>query len=411
MLAQILTICLVLLRPFVGADIFDGFTESTLVPWLENQVADPFANTVHVSMRLSCTGTVDCVGGRTKDYKPVVDTGSTGIMLVAKEIPDFIPGTCPTEDVGWQYLSSSDKLYRGCWIKKEVVFNPGSASTTQPEMTATVPVLAVTESAFCDPRSSFGEYDVLAAPNTCPDPTVVFDTNPTTLSMLGIGFGRQKSGQPQGYPDKNPFLQMTTVAGHAVNWFSYRPGWVITKRGVHSGLTNFNAGGSREFRYTRLPPHHPPSPPSAPPVPRHPLDWDQLDGCIKFTYDTIIGGTPTTVVTPCVKCKVLLDTGFQRGFVRLRSPTTDAVMPRTGSGASPLKAGAIIDVSFGSPAIDGERFTVAAGRSGAGAAPDNDIRAVYSTRLPRFVNAGSHAFRLKKMAFDAISGAVGFAPA
>jgi hypothetical protein len=110
-----------------------------------------------------------------------------------------------------------------------------------------------------------------------------------------------------------------------------------------------------------------------------------------MTYRASSGEWIFPFQTSYINCKVLLDTGFQKGFVRLRSSADVFRLPRTGTEKS-LEGGTTVHIGFGDPAINSEDFTVASGPSGSGATPDNNIHAVYSTRLPRFVNTGSHVF-------------------
>ncbi|KAH8896329.1 hypothetical protein GQ53DRAFT_852456 [Thozetella sp. PMI_491] len=381
----------------VLCDLFDGMSQTALIPWQGGTApSDPFGSPPHVSMVMSCTSSSRCPSGRTIDYTPTVDTGSCGILISAIDIPDFTTALCVS---GWQYLSSSDKLYKGCWINRDVIFNPGSTSTTSGEVTATVPVLAVTATAVCDPHYAV-PYDVLMAPSLCPDNTTVYTSYPRGITLMGIGFGRQSDGQPQGTPDKNPLLNVTTIGRTQISTLTYWPGYVITTRGLDVGLTNTNAGTtSGRFLYTQLYEHYPYGTSY-----RHQFDWQELDGCVGFS------STPVS----CVTCKIVLDTGFQRGFVRIQK-SDGVVLPRNDpDNVSPLNASINVDLVFGNPYIATESFTVVSETTATvpvtsldKEAPDTPIRAAYSNRLERIVNTGSHVFRIFKMSFDAERGKLG----
>ncbi|PNP58375.1 hypothetical protein FNYG_15125 [Fusarium nygamai] len=131
-------------------------------------------------------------------------------------------------------------------------------------MTATVKVLAVTKTAICDPKwknaaGETQEYDVIAAPDVCPNPNTDYPDvrAEDKIELMGFGFGRQQDGQPQGTPEKNPMLKMATIGGAPVNALTYRPGYVVSKQGINVGITNTNAGtgGQNRFVYVSLKPH------------------------------------------------------------------------------------------------------------------------------------------------------------
>src|SRR5262249_56244176 len=58
--------------------------------------------------------------------------------------------------------------------------------------------------------------------------------------------------QAQSGPEKNPFLNIATLKGNAVNGERMRRGYVVTRRGVHIGLTAASTGG--DFAYIKLAP-------------------------------------------------------------------------------------------------------------------------------------------------------------
>jgi hypothetical protein len=80
--------------------------------------------------------------------------------------------------------------------------------------------------------------------------------------------------------------------------------------------------------------------PSSPSIPRDAFDYEELDGCVSLKYDipTFFGWT-FPFQTSYIYCKVLLDTGFQKVFVRLRSSADAFRLPRTGTEKIPRLRG------------------------------------------------------------------------
>src|SRR5262249_21182833 len=72
---------------------------------------------------------------------------------------------------------------------------------------------------------------------------------PRGILMLGIGFGRRHDHQAQSGPEKNPFLNIATLKGNAADGARMRRGYVVTRRGVHIGLTAASTGG--DFAYIK----------------------------------------------------------------------------------------------------------------------------------------------------------------
>src|SRR5215475_2039174 len=89
---------------------------------------------------------------------------------------------------------------------------------------------------------------------------------PHGISMMGIGFGRRHDHQAQSGPDKNPFLNIAHLNNDGANEARMRRGYIVTRRGVHVGLTAANTQG--DFSYVKLA--------SAPDG----RDWAATPGCI-----------------------------------------------------------------------------------------------------------------------------------
>jgi len=86
---------------------------------------------------------------------------------------------------------------------------------------------------------------------TCAEPRKTV-TRPTGIAYMGVGFGREHDGQPQGTPDKNPLLNLTAIDGTPIQPGTYRAGYVVTPSGVHVGLS---AANSHDFALGKLQGH------------------------------------------------------------------------------------------------------------------------------------------------------------
>ena len=70
---------------------------------------------------------------------------------------------------------------------------------------------------------------------------------------MGVGFGRQADGQPQGTPDKNALLNIQSINGRPVD-FEFCPGYIISaakENGIYVGINKTNAD-SFQFHRTKL---------------------------------------------------------------------------------------------------------------------------------------------------------------
>lgn len=114
-LLHILTISLFLISSLAQRGMYDGYTTSALIPFLEaGDPGAPFTDPVHVALRLSDVSS--------KEFKPVVDTGTCGFVISAADIPDWREDEATFDSLGWEFLSSSKRLYNGHWIKRNIFF-------------------------------------------------------------------------------------------------------------------------------------------------------------------------------------------------------------------------------------------------------------------------------------------------
>lgn len=113
-----------------------------------------------------------------------LDTGSCGIIISKTNLLGvhvWDPAEATIHNDGYQFLSSSKKLYLGHWVERYLYFNH---KVTGREIKAKVPILVVDETHQCD------DY-VVGGGRECPTPNVV--SNPD-IAWMGIGFGRTYDG-------------------------------------------------------------------------------------------------------------------------------------------------------------------------------------------------------------------------
>ncbi|MFC0243268.1 hypothetical protein [Rhodopseudomonas telluris] len=291
--------------------------------------------------------------------RAVMDTGSTGIVVAASSIPDIDslrplgPGTLT--------YSSSGRIMRGRWVETSVTIagSNGQSVTTKP-----IAVLAV-ERIDCVPH-----------PRNC-EPSDA----PRHVAMLGIGFAREGDHQSQSTPDKNPFLNLPGMGSMAAPG-ALRRGYVVTRAGVHVGLTEANTRGN--YHVVQLG------------RAADGLDWDPLPACIAVDDGTPACGT------------ALIDTGVSVMYLTL-PPDREADRTQEGDrGGKTLAPGTRLSIRFGDAAADRPPgYGFAAGDTANAAAPER-IVLVGGANRPTFVNTSVHALNAFDYLFDADAGVVGF---
>jgi hypothetical protein len=277
----------------------------------------------------------------------VLDSGSTGIVVAARYIPDF--NSLQSIGEGRLTYSSSGRVMVGQWVMTRVglVGRDGARVETEP-----MPVLAVTR------------VECWANARNCTP-----HDDPSGIAMVGIGFARESDHQSQSTPDKNPLLR---IAGRADE---RRRGYVLSPEGVHVGLTPANTRG--DFRYIKLT------------RAADKDDWAPLPACI-----SINGQLPPACGS------LLMDTGVSAMFITLPPSQTQG---QTGSLAPST------EVSIGVGGTDNGfhlyRFTVG---DGSPLAPEATHLRVADGRT--FVNTSFHLLNGFDMLYDADGGYVGFRP-
>jgi hypothetical protein len=312
-----------------------------------------------------------------KKFRPTMDTGTTGIMLSALSIPGYTPELAARYPRGSEYLSSSKHLWVGHWIPQQVAFRDPRGL----QVVASVPVLAVDSEVICP-----GYYDTIPrhAATACPGRPL----RPAgdSIVYMGVGFGRESDGQPEGTPDKNPFLNIVRIGDRQVQQGTLRAGYVVTDTGVHVGLTAANTAG---FAFTRLAP-----------VPHRTdaRDWSGASVCVA------VDGSP------CARGSALIDIGIPQMYLTVTPQvpvTRDSArdLSRPCVSVPVLRNGSTVTVAFPDSLQSIASYTFVVGDSANPVAPAQVIS--NPDRDSAFVNTGRHFFRNFNVLFDADSGYFG----
>jgi hypothetical protein len=310
-----------------------------------------------------------------KAYHVTMDTGTTGIMLSAKGLPNYSPEAAAQHPKGWEFLSSSKILWVGHWIPKEVTFTDAQGSS----VTAKVPVLAIEQEVVCPNYKKDDEA-------TCPGKTL--KPASSQIAYMGVGFGREHDGQPQGTPDKNPFLNISRLNGEPVKPETLRSGYIITAEGVHVGLTAANTGG---FAFTQLGDTR---------YSADPRDWPEASICVAV-------GT-----SDCVPGAVLVDTGIPQMYLTVTSQVSVQTNPKPdlsvkGKNVPVLADGSQVTVRFPDNNAPVAFYTFTVGDT-TQANPMAPAQVITSTNgKTAFVNTGRHFLRDFNVLYDAEGGLFG----
>ncbi|MDX2102767.1 MAG: hypothetical protein SF002_09525 [Alphaproteobacteria bacterium] len=310
-----------------------------------------------------------------------VDTGSTGMAVSASVIPGYDPNSEAAKQfpVGWEFLSSSKRLWVGRWVPVTVQFLDTAGA---PVAEAKVPVLAVSQAGIC---TSYVEAS--SGPN-CPGQTL--PPAPSTIGYMGVGFGREQDGQSQGTPNHNALLNITQVGGQPVDAARFRLGYVVSSAGIGIGLTAANTAGFRgvQLQLRVAPPN----------TVQDKRDWQQAPVCIGIN------------TLPCQMGAFLGDSGVASMYIdstqSLANYTEQQKDANNQNLSVPvLKPGNSVTIQFGPQAapVAWYRFTV--GQQDQPMAPPQVI--ALSPRSANFVNSGRHLFRGFEVMFDAIGGVYG----
>lgn len=177
------------------------YSQSTFLPYAQPVDFQHLDHLLKVRARIN--------GGPVTKF--VVDTGSTGIVVGADDVPNVQPGGTP----GVMHYSSSGVELLGVWTTAIVDFPDARGGAA----TAVVPVLVVNKE-ICTGKGINAAH---CHPSDHPHP-----------HMMGVGFGR---GQVS-HPERNPFLNLRPMAAGTM-----QRGYLITHAGIALGLTAKVVGG------------------------------------------------------------------------------------------------------------------------------------------------------------------------
>jgi hypothetical protein len=281
-----------------------------------------------------------------------MDTGSTGIV-VAEEHFRPGPGDVPEGPGRLVYNSSGRILIGERWLTDvEIHRTPHS-----PVATARVQVLRVSR------------IECLERARDCRP-----EREPRGVAFMGIGFDRNGAqGTEPGAP-RNPFVSLVALAsGGPIE--RVRPGYIVTREGVHLGMT---AERTRHMAFLKLAPH----PGARPGVP----DWKAVP--MTVSVDGVEGqGT------------VLVDTGINYMFL---SPPDGTALERGRRAPDGTRIGVFLpDRRTPQPVFFG--FTV--GRRDTAMHPER-VEVVHDRGV--FVNTGRMFLEGFDYLYDAAGGYAGF---
>lgn len=256
-----------------------------------------------------------------------MDTGSVGIYASSD---NFTPPPDGVNDPSYvasctETLTSSGIIYTGQLYKTLVdLYNTAGIVAT-----ATVPVCAVSKTT-CQPN-----------PRNC-TPT----SSPTGVMMFGVGFGPIYANQPNGTPDKNPFLNITSAPNQpgcpsSVPNQSTCPsyGYILTTdtKGQPGALIGLTPTNTQDFTWIGLATNTG-APSFTAASPDILSDFERMQGTITVNGATGNGG-------------ILFDTGVTTGFLTPRKGTS-VQMGSSPSGAecsassTCVVTGTTVNVSF-----------------------------------------------------------------
>lgn len=290
--------------------------------------------------------------------RAVMDTGSTGIVVAASSIPNI--DSLRQIEPGTLTYSSSGRIMRGRWVETGVTI---AGANDQSITTRPMAVLAV-ERIDCVPH-----------PRNC-EPSDA----PRHVAMLGVGFAREGDQQSQSTPDKNPFLNLPGMGTTSAPG-TLRRGYVVTRAGVHVGLTAANTRGN--YRLVLLQ------------RAADGRDWAPLPACITVDDAEPACGT------------ALIDTGVSVMYLTLPPETEEGRTQNAERGGRTLRPGTQLSIRFGDPGAHRPGYAFAAGDSANAAAPAS-ITLVGGANRPTFVNTSVHALNAFDYLFDADAGTLGF---
>ena len=292
-----------------------------------------------------------------RSYGVVMDTGSTGVVVSADKIPniDRLQSLGP----GKLTYSSSGRIMVGKWVVTRMTITGGNGTRVT---TAAIPVLAVTQ------------LQCIEGARRCTE-----NEAPHGISMMGIGFGRRHDHQAQSGPDRNPFLNINAEDGP--NPERVRRGYIVTRQGIHIGLTSANTQGG--FSYVKLARE------------ADGKDWAGTPACI-----SVNGAKPAACGS------LLMDTGVTTMYLTVPASQASADLVIGTGRARTLVNGTTLMISIPSDHSPQALYTFMLGDKANSLAPAY-LTFVSRTRAP-FVNTSLHFLNGFDYLYDADGGFVGF---
>ena len=193
--------------------------------------------------------------------------------------------------------------------------------------------------------------------------------------MMGVGFAREADLQPDGTPEKNPFINITqirTAAGLAAVPAGFTNGYVVGRGGVTLGLTAADTAGAA---FVKLLP----------------------DANIAREWQAAPGGVTVNGVSGSGAS--LVDTGVNKMFLA----------PPAGTGlvvAQPVPAGTRIGISLPGTGVDG--FATYAFTWGGEATALTPADLIIPHGTTPFVNTGRYVLNSFDVIFDSANGYIGY---
>ncbi|PWC33302.1 hypothetical protein TSO352_22670 [Azospirillum sp. TSO35-2] len=347
------------------APSYSGATATQCIPFANPQTVS-FTYAPRLNFSIAGSSTIQSVQ---------MDTGSVGIAMSYDQIPNYDQlKTQPGAVAGTQYLSSSKVLWTGTWVPMTVTLYDRNNT---PVATSSVPVLGVETSGKCASYQTDGQI--------CPS---LASAAGSGILYMGVGFGQEADYQPQGTPDKNVLLNLTSINGQTIAPGSLNKGYVIGRQGIQVGLTGQNTDG---FQFAKLQPYA-----------QYPGDWMPPTGCIVVNPD--VNGPN------CTNATVLVDTGIPQSYMTVPPGIQFSTMQQADASEPTKQIGVLATGTKVAVSIPGlpnpiatDAFTIGGGT------PVEPVQVIpWSTsERPPFINTGRHFLRQYQFLYDATQGYVG----
>ncbi|GAO13568.1 uncharacterized protein UV8b_05841 [Ustilaginoidea virens] len=355
------------------ASPYRGFTVKAHIhfDYSPTNAAVPFTDDVSTAVRIAGAN------GTARTFHPIIDTGSCGFVISAVDLPDWTKEEAARNPPGWEFLSSSKILYSGHWIPRDVAF-----TNAKQVVVARVPLLAVESKVHCPGYNATRDRDACPAAAAAGASATPM---PSNIRVLGVGFGREHDGMPQGTPDKNAFINVRSIGGLDVAGSpDFRNGYIVDRAGVTVGLTEENTA---RMRFAKL---------DVRPGAADARDWDQVLGAVAIDGSSLFVG------------KALVDTGVSQMYATVPKGTkVKRTKPPVLDDASfvELRIGPLGNGGFAAQ----DNFTVGQGKGQDEGIVPSSVRVTLADpeKNAPHLNTGRHFLRRWETAFDCDGGFFG----